>query len=418
MSLDTALEKVDASISQALAMRPPVRDAEGNQLPPDGVVLVSGSNLKMEPISWLWPDWLARGKIHLLAGAPGQGKTTIAMAFAATVSQGGRWPDGSRCEPGNVLIYSGEDDPADTLAPRLLAAGADLSRCHFISGTRAAGELQPFNPATDLAQLSTAMEEVGGIDLLIVDPIVGAVTGDSHKNTETRRGLQPLVDLAAVSDCAMVGVTHFSKGSQGIDPAQRVIGSIAFTALARIVLVAAKVQSEDDRPLRLLARAKSNIGPDDGGFEYHLEQIEVQTGIHASRIAWGKAVEGTARDLLTDPDSDASEALDAADALREELTGYGWRPQPDIARAMKTLGFSTKQTRNASNKLEVIKRKSGYAGGWYWRLPGGPDIPLPAAENPQDALEDAQEAHSQDRAPWAPSEDLGTFDGLAEKEVL
>src|SRR6476469_8713390 len=100
----------------------------------DGVVLTNGADLTPQPVSWLWRYWLALGKLHILAGAPGQGKTTIAIDMAATVTSGGRWPDGSRCDAGHVLIWSGEDDPADTLLPRLIAAGADKSRIHFVSG--------------------------------------------------------------------------------------------------------------------------------------------------------------------------------------------------------------------------------------------------------------------------------------------
>ena len=100
--------------------------------PRDKVILTCGTDLTPEPYRWLWQYWLAMGKLHILAGAPGQGKTTIALAMAATITIGGRWPDGSRCAPGNVLIWSGEDDPADTLVPRLMAAGADRARCYFI----------------------------------------------------------------------------------------------------------------------------------------------------------------------------------------------------------------------------------------------------------------------------------------------
>ncbi len=380
MSARDVIEKV---LQNAERIRPPQ---------PDGIVITRGSDLRIEAISWLWADWLARGKLHLLAGAPGQGKTTIAMAFAATVSAGGQWPDRTRCAPGNVLIYTGEDDPADTLAPRLLASGADLSRCHFVSATRIDGQEQPFDPARDMPGLRAAIKDMGGIDLLIVDPIVGAVTGDSHKNTETRRGLQPLVDLAAECKCALIGVTHFSKGGQGTDPAQRVVGSIAFIALARVVLVAAKVQSDDDKPLRLLARAKSNIGPDDGGFEYFLEQTEVATGIHASHVAWGKAVEGTARELLTDPDDTAAdEANDAAEILRAELAADCWTPAETAKKAVTRHGFSAKQVWSASKKLGVIRKKGGMAAGWYWRLPGGPDPDLPA-EDSQKAPEDSEDS--------------------------
>ena len=157
---------------------------------PNGVVLTCGSELTPEPVQWLWPNWLALGKLHILAGAPGQGKTTIAMAMAATVTIGGRWPDGTRCEAGNVLIWSGEDDPADTLLPRILAAGGDRSKVFFISGSQIAGEVEPFDPARDMGYLLAAVEQIGGIKMLIVDPVVSAVTGDSHKNTEVRRALQ------------------------------------------------------------------------------------------------------------------------------------------------------------------------------------------------------------------------------------
>ena len=274
--------------------------------PRDKVILTCGSDLTPQPVRWLWQYWLALGKLHILAGAPGQGKTTIALAMAATVTIGGRWPDGSRCAPGNVLIWSGEDDPADTLVPRLKAAGADCDRCHFITGTRRDGDLVPFDPARDLGQLLEAIDTIGGISLLVIDPVVSAVTGDSHKNTEVRRALQPLVDLAAKCDCAVLGITHFAKGGQGTDPAQRVVGSVAFTAVARVVMVAAKVKGDEEgQDARILARSKSNIGPDDGGFQYHLEQSEPIPGIHASHIAWGKAVQGTARELLTDPEEAA-----------------------------------------------------------------------------------------------------------------
>jgi len=252
--------------------------------PQNGVVISCGADLRPKPVQWLWPDWLALGKFHLLAGAPGQGKTTIAIGLAATVTVGGRWTDGSRCPQGNVLIWSGEDDYTDTLLPRPIAAGADAKRAYFIDGTREAGKVRLFAPSSDMSKLKAAIEHIGDVRMIVIDPVSTVVAGDSHKNTEVRRGVQPLVDLATSINAALLGITHLSKGGQGTDPAQRVIGSIAFTAVARVVLVAARVQSDDGEDKRILARRKSNIGPDNGGFEYHQAQVEALPGINASRI--------------------------------------------------------------------------------------------------------------------------------------
>ena len=362
--------------------------------PRDKVILTCGTDLTPEPYRWLWQYWLAMGKLHILAGAPGQGKTTIALAMAATITIGGRWPDGSRCAPGNVLIWSGEDDPADTLVPRLMAAGADRARCYFIEGARRGGEVVPFDPARDLGQLLEAIEKIGGISLLVIDPVVSAVTGDSHKNTEVRRALQPLVDLAAKCDCAVLGITHFAKGGQGTDPAQRVVGSVAFTAVARVVMVAAKVKGDEEgRDARILARSKSNVGPDDGGFQYHLEQSEPLPGIHASHIAWGKAVEGTARELLTDPDDGPQDdASDAVELLRAELDTVRWTSCDEAAKPLKAAGFSKKQIWAASKKVGVMRKKDGMKGGWMWRLRDATEVAF-RMNCPEDSIEDSEDSY-------------------------
>ena len=181
------------------------------------------------------------------------------------------------------------------------------------------------------------------------------------------------MDLATNINAALLGITHLSKGGQGSDPAQRVIGSIAFTAVARVVLVAARVQGNDGEDKRILARSKSNIGPDNGGFEYHLAQMEALPGIHASRIEWGAAVQGSARELLTDP-ADGDDGTDHADAvslLKAELTADCWTPGDTASKALKDAGFSKKQIWNAGKKLNIMRKKGGMGEGWYWRLPGG-----------------------------------------------
>jgi len=355
-----------------------------------------------------------------LAGAPGQGKTTIAMGMAATVTIGGRWPDGSRCEPGNVLIWSGEDDYKDTLLPRLLAAGADRNRVFFVDGTRTGNAVRPFDPSTDTRTLKEAIQKIGSVRLIVIDPVSTAVAGDSHKNTEVRRGLQPLVDLATNINAALLGITHLSKGGQGSDPAQRVIGSIAFTAVARVVLVAARVKSADGTDKRILARSKSNIGPDNGGFEYHLAQVEALPGIDASRIEWGQAVEGSARDLLTDPaeGDDGTDHADAVGLLKAELTADCWTGSTLASQPLKDAVFTKKQIWNASKKLDVIRKKGGMGSGWYWRLPGGGDMALPNEDSQSPKTpEDSEESPSKKLEPLEPSAVVRAANELIEVEL-
>lgn len=345
---------------------------------PAKVELVSAASVTMTATRWLWNGYLAQGKMHVLGGAPGCGKTTIVLALIATVTRGDFFPDGSLCRNrGNVVIWSGEDDPADTLAPRLAAAGANMRRVYFVGAVRESGASRSFDPAKDAAALREAIKAAGGASLLMVDPIVSAVAGDSHKNAEVRRALQPLADLAAEVGAALIGITHFSKGTSGRDPTERITGSLAFGALARVVMIAAKVEPKDDEPAkRIFARSKSNIGPDDGGFEYSLEQVEVpdHPGMFASVARWGNAIEGTAREILAEAeapsDSDGSALGDAKAFLRDFLS-EGSKSVSEIQPAARHAGISKITLRRAREDLKIKLSKSGMTGGWEWSLPEG-----------------------------------------------
>lgn len=401
---DWAKQEKDRAKVLAAAVAAPVSrpvSVPGTTISHDGVILTCAASLTPEPVAWLWRDWLALGKFHVLAGAPGQGKTTIALSFAATVSSGGRWPDGTHCAAGNVLMWSGEDDPADTLLPRLVAMGADRNRVYFVSGYREGNEVLPFDPARDMSQLMTQAEKLGGVRLVIVDPVVSAVTGDSHKNTEVRRALQPLVDMGAAMGAAVLGISHFSKGGAGGDPTQRVVGSVAFAAVARVVLCAAKVKGIDgDEDRRVLARSKSNIGPDEGGFEYGIAQtkLEAWPDVQASVIDWRSAVVGTARELLADAEADSnSEGDDAADVdgFLRGLLAVG----PMSAKVIKTdadgAGYAWRTVQRAAQRIGAERRKEGMKGGWVWALKSATKAPL----HPQGA----EDASVQDVAPLASS---------------
>ncbi len=335
------------------------------------IELRCGSDIPSVPVRWLWPDWLARGKLHILAGAPGTGKTTIALALAAAVTSGGHWPSGTSAPVGNVLIWSGEDDPADTILPRLRAAGADASRIFIVGDYCDGKDKRAFDPASDIDLLEQAAVRIGNVALLIADPVVSAVAGDSHMNTVVRRALQPIVDLASRLDAAVLGITHFSKGSAGKDPTERVTGSLAFGALPRVVLVTAKRKDADaTADARLLARAKSNNGPDGGGFAYALEQVE-HDGISTSVVRFGAALDGSAKELLgdaeADADNDAGEQRDAADWLREVLDA-GPLPVKEVKRHADDSGFAWRSVQRAMRRAGVESKRDGFGQAATWRL--------------------------------------------------
>ncbi|WP_310644805.1 AAA family ATPase [Burkholderia cenocepacia] len=365
-ALDDELEasRIAAARSTFFAQARGVNDAKARP----AVTISRASDIVPEAIRWLWPDWLPEGKLTLLAGSPGTGKTTLALSLAATVTRGGAWPDGTACNrAGDVLVWSGEDNPADTIVPRLMAAGADLDRVHIITGrTDEEGELLPFDPAADMPLLSERLADMGDARLLILDPIVSAISGDAHRVNDVRRNLQSLVDMAGTYRCCVLGISHFAKGTKGSSPAERVIGSQAFVALARMVLVAGKDETAERR---ILARAKSNIAPDDGGVSYSLELTETD-GIQASRIVWGALIDGSARDILGDVEQDDEERTGLDDAC-EFLTGL-LSDGPVRTKILKSdadgAGFNWKMMQRAATKLDVQKRKIGMKEGWEWAL--------------------------------------------------
>ena len=260
------------------------------------VTILPATAYTPEAVRWIWDGYLARGKFHILAGEAGTGKTTIGISIAATVSADVRWPDGTAGDYGDVLIWSGEMH--DTLSPRLLVAGGNPDRVHFVDGITEHGKARAFDPATDMPALVKAARQLPNLKLIILDPIVSVVTGDSHKNTEVRRSLQPVVDMAAQLDCAVLGISHFAKATSGKNPLDRVVGSLAFGAVARVVLGTVK-DIDGDKPRRLV-RIKSNIGPDSGGFAYTLFRAAVpgHANIIAQRVDWGEPLEGSARELM------------------------------------------------------------------------------------------------------------------------
>ncbi|HDZ55389.1 MAG TPA: AAA family ATPase [Pseudomonas xinjiangensis] len=372
---------------------------------------VPASSITPRAIHWAWPGWIALGKLTILAGAGGTGKTTLNIGLAATMTSAGKWPDGERCsERRSVMIWSSEDDPADTIVPRLIAAGADLSKVSILQGRiNGLGEMEPFDPAKDINLLAAEMERIGDVGMIMIDPIVSAVAGDMNQANQVRRALQSLVDLAERYDCAIIGITHFSKGSAGSNPADRVLGSQAFGALARTVLVAAK---QEDSELRVLARAKSNISIDSGGCSYTIEETTVSAGISTTRVLWGDRIEGTARDILADVEGDntderRTELDEACDFLRA-LLANGPIPTKQIKVDADGSGLTWATVRRAQKAIGAKARKGGMDAGWFWELPfqGAHSCAEDAQDSPKMLRQNSEHLR----------QEMSTFDEIADAD--
>lgn len=337
------------------------------------------SDVEAKPVSWLWPGRIACGKLTIIAGNPGLGKSQITASIAAIVTKGDCWPvDRQRCKPGVVVFLSAEDDPADTLRPRLDAAGADLTRVHVVDGVTMVytgddtRKDRAFSLAQDVTALGSKLAELGDVTAVMIDPI-SAYLGDtdSHKNAEVRSLLTPLSELAARHNVAIIGISHLNK-APGAQALMRVTGSLAFVAAARAAyLVTADSQ---DKTRRLFLPMKNNLGPDATGLAFRIESATVQSSagpLVTSRVSWESQPVLITADEAVQAESapkDASAFETAIIFLRETLADGPVTAEQMFDRS-KAEGIAKKTLQRASKTLKVQKVKIGMDAGWSWSLP-------------------------------------------------
>ena len=237
-----------------------------NTIPLEGdpglLITRCASEIEPERVEWLWPGRIAKGKHTCIAGEPGTGKSQLATYVAAQISMGAAWPcDEGSAPQGSVLMLSAEDGEADTIVPRLHAAGADLGRVHIVSAVRTDfRSSRGFSLQADIELLEQKIAELGDVALITIDPISSYLgKTDSHKNAEVRGVLEPLSAMAERTRVAVLSVTHFSKaGAANTTKAlHRFIGSIAFVGAPRMAF--AVIEDADDRDRRLMLHAKNNL---------------------------------------------------------------------------------------------------------------------------------------------------------------
>jgi len=340
-----------------------------------GVVYRCMTDVKAQPVRWLWPGRIARGKVTLIAGHPGLGKSQVTVNLAAIVSTGGTFPvDGKHCERGSVVILSGEDDAGDTIRPRLEAAGADLSRCYILDAVReetSTGETNTRAPnlSADLSRFAALLAKLGDVVLLIIDPITAYLGAtDSHKNAEIRALLTALAELAARHGVAVVAVSHLTKGA-GNEALMRVQGSVGFAAAARAVWGVAR--DKDNPARRLFLPLKNNLGTDQAGFAFVVEPVCLPNGIETSRIVWEGAPVTVSAEEAFAPDLDHEErsAVEEAKAFLMGLLADGPVSAKQVRSDAEGAGHAWPTIRRAQKALGIEATKDGMRGGWIWRLP-------------------------------------------------
>jgi putative DNA primase/helicase len=341
------------------------------------IVARLASDITPRAVEWLWPARIPRGKLALLGGHPSEGKTLISLYMAAVVSTGGRWADGTQAERGQVLILSAEDDAADTIVPRLMAAGADLAQCHIIEAVRDGGVgTRTFSLIRDLERLDRLLDVIGGAALMTVD-VIDSYLGDtdSHRNAAVRGVLAPFAELAARRRMAVLGLTHFRK--QGTDRAiLRFTGSIAFIGQARAGWIATPEIGDDGEPTgrRLFLCGKGNLAPDIGGLAYRIEGATVAENIPTARIVWEEGAVMMGADAALAPrDAEREEQRNATEEAAEWLTAYLgelWWPSADVVKAARAAGITERTLERARARLRCQRWHAAVGAPWLMALPG------------------------------------------------
>jgi hypothetical protein len=360
----------------------------------DGVLeSVRASDVEMHAIEWLWDNRFALGKIGIIAGLPDEGKGQVLCYIASRVTHALEWPNGEgRCLQGNVLVLSAEEDPSTNLAPRLAAAGADLSRIHFIKmvSDRDLKTGQPrkrmFSLISDLEKLRRMIIEIGDVRVVLIDPVsayLGLGEVDSYRDTDVRAVLGPLKELAEEMAIAVITVMHFNKKVDITNALLRVSNSMAFVGLPRH---AYGVVSDPENKRKLFVRAKNNDAADSANrtLAYHFETCEVgadpKSGktIRAPYIVWEEGyVDVTATEAMSAAAENKSPAQrdKAKQFLLDLLAGGAEVSTADVKDAADAHGFSMRTIRRAKDELQddgiiitVTKERGKPDGKWFWKL--------------------------------------------------
>lgn len=357
------------------------------------------SEVTPRKIEWLWPQRIAIGKLCILAGRPGLGKSLLTTDLAARISTGTPFPD---CRdvvnpPGDVVMLNCEDDIEDTVVPRLMTAEADLARirsldaieANFATGNGAADTYQKaFSLDKDIRQLEDVLDACPNPRMVTIDPVTAYIgDSDSHRDANVRALLGPLSELAGRRRVAVVLVMHLNKSSaSGQTALERVGGSIAFMGAARLAhLIERDSRAEADPRTRLFIPLKSNITPETLGLAYTIEGDS--EGV--PKLLWSPDPVALSADDAMRPTVNkvGEKTKEAATWLREQLAdGAIYSDDLDERRKAVDIDISYHAFKAAKKLLGVKSRKASFDGRWVVYLPENENLDSDAPSQSDDLL--------------------------------
>lgn len=339
------------------------------------------SDVKPEKVDWLWFARIPYGKLTVLDGDPGLGKSTMMLDIAARLTTGTPMPlERDRPPKSKVLILSAEDGLSDTMVPRLIAANADLSMIEARQTVRDdKGERLPEIP-TDLLLLDIDIQDLAA-KLIIIDPLFAYLGGQTNarNDQDVRRALAPLAAIAERTGAAVVVIRHLNKSLNG-NAIYRGGGSIGIIGAARSGLLVAKDPDDPTERRRILASQKCNLAPPPPALAYYMETAENDT----ARIVWEGITEHTANGLLSGPvDMAEKPALNEACRFLRDMLDNGPKAVTELKREARNAGISDITLRRAKDMIGAKARKTAYgeSGFWVW------DLPTPNEQLSEDAHE-------------------------------
>ena len=353
--------------------------------PTDGeMIILPFSGEKPKKIQWVWEPYFAKGKLSIIAGDPGLGKSQLSIAIASYLSHGIPLPGSSKRKaipPGKALFISDEDDVNDTMLPRLMAANANLENCFFYKTILIKEDKEKmFEISEDIKKMEEAINKIDNLSIIFIDPISAFLGGvDSHKQAEVRGLLSKLKDIAQRKKCAIVMIHHLNKSTEK-SIMNRVAGSSAFIQAVRSAFGVIKARGR-----KFLIPIKNNIGNDETCFEFMIEPYNFGDEIKTSRILWGqtlslKEVEEMVADDFNDDIDDDSKELEvnkmnyARDFLFNVLSN-GAEKVSKINSLAKKKGIKNITLRRAKENLKIDSYQSWDSDQgrnvWFWIMPKG-----------------------------------------------